>query len=317
MRFSAAVLEAHPARDRARTSSSAWPSASIPTRADVAVARRCSRRSSAWHDERGLYDYVTCGTGSYFDFTQIIPTFLFADKLGAPYAEALKQVVKHARVQAESHIRTPENADYVIASGQADMVSIVRGQIADPHLANKAREGRADDIRPCLSCNQMCWGRRSRDYWISCLINPSVGPRIRMGRRPLRAGRQRRSACWWSAAVRPGSRRRASPPSAAIGHAGRGLRRARRPVPPGRRCSRAAARSSISCNWYEGQLRKLQVRGAAQHAGRCRRDQALSAPMTWCSPPARSPAGTGFQRALPRAIDCPASSAATSGRSRR
>src|SRR3546814_5334186 len=55
------------------------------------------------------------------------------------------------------------------------MVSIVRGQIADPHMANKAREGRPEDIRPCISCNQMCWGRRSRDYWISCLINPSAG----------------------------------------------------------------------------------------------------------------------------------------------
>ena len=129
----------------------------------------------AWHDERALADYVTCGTGSYFDFTGIIPSVFFADKLGAPYAEALKAVTRHMKVQAESHIRTPENAEYVIASGQSDLVSIVRGQIADPHLANKAREGRAEDVRPCLSCNQMCWGRRFRDYWISCLINPSAG----------------------------------------------------------------------------------------------------------------------------------------------
>ena len=129
----------------------------------------------AWHDARALADYVTCGTGSYFDFTGIIPSVFFADKLGAPYAEALKAVTRHMKVQAESHIRTPENAEYVIASGQADLVSIVRGQIADPHLANKARDGRAEDVRPCLSCNQMCWGRRFRDYWISCLINPSAG----------------------------------------------------------------------------------------------------------------------------------------------
>jgi 2,4-dienoyl-CoA reductase-like NADH-dependent reductase (Old Yellow Enzyme family) len=135
----------------------------------------------AWHDERGLMDYVTCGTGSYFDFTGIIPNVFFADKLGVPYAEALKKVVKHAKVQAESHIRTPENADYVIAAGQADLVSIVRGQIADPHLANKAKAGRAEDVRPCLSCNQMCWGRRYRDYWISCLINPSAGREFEWG----------------------------------------------------------------------------------------------------------------------------------------
>ena len=135
----------------------------------------------AWHDERNLMDYVTCGTGSYFSHQALIPTVFFADKLGAPYAEALKQVVKHAKVQCESHVRTPENANYVVASGQADMVSIVRGQIADPHLANKAKEGRPEDIRPCLSCNQMCWGRRYRDYWISCLINPSAGREFEWG----------------------------------------------------------------------------------------------------------------------------------------
>lgn len=135
----------------------------------------------AWHDQRQLMDYVTCGTGSYFSGTSIIPTVFYGDKLGAPFAEALKQVVKHAKVQCESHVRTPENADYVVASGQADMVSIVRGQIADPHLANKAKEGRPEDIRPCLSCNQMCWGRRYRDYWISCLINPSAGREFEWG----------------------------------------------------------------------------------------------------------------------------------------
>ncbi len=135
----------------------------------------------AWHDERQLMDYVTCGTGSYFAHQAIIPNVFFADKLGAPHAEALKQVVKHAKVQCESHIRTPDNANNVVASGQADMVSIVRGQIADPHLANKASEGRPEDIRPCLSCNQMCWGRRYRDYWISCLINPSAGREFEWG----------------------------------------------------------------------------------------------------------------------------------------
>jgi 2,4-dienoyl-CoA reductase-like NADH-dependent reductase (Old Yellow Enzyme family) len=135
----------------------------------------------AWHDERQLMDYVTCGTGSYFSFDKIIPSFTYADKLGVQYAERLKAVVRHARVQAESHVRTPENADYVIASGQADMVSIVRGQIADPYLAKKAIEGRADEVRGCISCNQMCWGRRSRDYWISCLVNPSAGREFEWG----------------------------------------------------------------------------------------------------------------------------------------
>jgi 2,4-dienoyl-CoA reductase-like NADH-dependent reductase (Old Yellow Enzyme family) len=129
----------------------------------------------AWHDERRLMDYVSCGTGSYFDFFKIMPTSLFPQRLGEPYAAALKAVCRNAMVQAESHVRTPAAAEAVLAAGHADMVSIVRGQIADPHLVAKARAGRADEVRPCISCNQLCWGRRSRDYWISCLVNPSAG----------------------------------------------------------------------------------------------------------------------------------------------
>lgn len=129
----------------------------------------------ALHDATGDVDYVTCGYGSYLEFEGIIPGFTEGEKLTTPMTVRLKAVVKHALVTSEAAIRTPDNAETILSSGEADMVSIVRGQIADPHLARKVAEGRADDIRGCLSCNQMCWGRRSRDYWISCLINPSVG----------------------------------------------------------------------------------------------------------------------------------------------
>ena len=133
------------------------------------------------HDELRLMDYVTCGSGGYLDFYKLMPTFLYPEKLGADLAAVLKRVVRNALVTAESHIRTPENAETVLGEGSADLVSIVRGQIADPHLARKAGEGRAEDIRGCISCNQMCWGRRSRDYWISCLINPSAGREFEWG----------------------------------------------------------------------------------------------------------------------------------------
>ncbi|MEZ5886908.1 MAG: FAD-dependent oxidoreductase [Paracoccaceae bacterium] len=129
----------------------------------------------ALHDATGHVDYVTVGYGSYLDFEGIIPAFTEGEKLTTPFTRQLKAALRHARVTSEAGIRTPENAETIIASGEADMVSIVRGQIADPHLARKTMEGRAEDIRGCISCNQMCWGRRSRDYWISCLINPSVG----------------------------------------------------------------------------------------------------------------------------------------------
>ena len=141
----------------------------------AALGREALAEVIALHDAEQAMDYVTCGSGGYFDFYKLMPTFLYPEKLGVDLAAVLKGVCSHARVTAESHIRTPENADQVIGSGQADLVSIVRGQIADPHLVRKAAEGRPEDVRGCISCNQMCWGRRSRDYWISCLINPSAG----------------------------------------------------------------------------------------------------------------------------------------------
>jgi 2,4-dienoyl-CoA reductase-like NADH-dependent reductase (Old Yellow Enzyme family) len=231
---------------------------SIDQGSEVALSLEALQEIARHHDERGLADYFTCGTGSYFDFHPLMPTVFYEDKLGAPYAEALKQAVRHARVQAESHIRTPENADYVIAAGQADMVSIVRGQIADPHLATKAMEGRPEDIRPCLSCNQMCWGRRSRDYWISCLINPSAG----------------REFEWGGDRFQPAERPRRV---LVVGGGPAGLEAARVAAERGHRVTLAEAAPQLGgrfrlaglqprraqildfIGWYETQLEKLQV----------------------------------------------------------
>ncbi|MDZ4308958.1 MAG: FAD-dependent oxidoreductase [Cypionkella sp.] len=135
----------------------------------------------ALHDATGHLDYVTVGAGSYLEFDAIIPPFTHGEKLTTPLTAQLKALATHAKITSEAGVRTPENGEQIIASGEADLVSIVRGQIADPHLARKATEGRAEDIRGCISCNQMCWGRRSRDYWISCLVNPSVGREFEWG----------------------------------------------------------------------------------------------------------------------------------------
>ena len=58
-------------------------------------------------------------------------------------------------------IYTPEIAEEVLAKGQADYVLMARSAMADPEIIKKAKEGREDDIRPCLRCNYcMDHGRR-------------------------------------------------------------------------------------------------------------------------------------------------------------
>jgi 2,4-dienoyl-CoA reductase-like NADH-dependent reductase (Old Yellow Enzyme family) len=109
MHFSEAVLS----RIRARCGENFVIGVAIsvdPTHPDV-LASEDHQEIAAWHDQRGLYDYVTVGTGSYFDFTRIIPTFQHAEKTGPALrrrAEAGRATTRGCRPR--SHVATPENA---------------------------------------------------------------------------------------------------------------------------------------------------------------------------------------------------------------
>jgi 2,4-dienoyl-CoA reductase (NADPH2) len=71
--------------------------------------------------------------------------------------------------------KDPLQADRALARGHADLIGVVRGQIADPDFAAKARSGRPGDIRLCLSCNQECVGRMGVNRWLGCVENPRTG----------------------------------------------------------------------------------------------------------------------------------------------
>lgn len=71
--------------------------------------------------------------------------------------------------------KDPLQAERAIAEGHCDLVGVVRGQIADPDFAAKARVGATDDIRLCLSCNQECVGRMGLNRWLGCIENPRTG----------------------------------------------------------------------------------------------------------------------------------------------
>ena len=109
MRFSRTICE----RIRARVGDDfvIGLAVSVDRHVDVAMHTDELCEIAAWHDDRGLMDYITCGTASYFDFAELIPTFQAPPQLGVPMAAALRAAVRHARVQAESHIRTPDAAE--------------------------------------------------------------------------------------------------------------------------------------------------------------------------------------------------------------
>ncbi|EPG37745.1 NADPH-dependent 2,4-dienoyl-CoA reductase [Acinetobacter colistiniresistens] len=71
-----------------------------------------------------------------------------------------------------NRINTPEMAEHVLASGQADMVSMARPMLADPEFVLKASEGRSDEINTCIGCNQACLDHIFSMKIATCLVNP-------------------------------------------------------------------------------------------------------------------------------------------------
>jgi mycofactocin system FadH/OYE family oxidoreductase 2 len=78
-------------------------------------------------------------------------------------------------------INDPVQAEKILASGQADLIGMTRAMIADPELPTKAREGRIDEIRVCIGCDQGCLGQVFKQKPMSCLQNPAVGRELEIG----------------------------------------------------------------------------------------------------------------------------------------
>lgn len=81
---------------------------------------------------------------------------------------------------ASGSIVEPDVAEEIIASGSADFVSLGRPLLADPDWALKAREGRKDEITPCIRCNDGCLHRGlNAGRSTGCAVNPSMGNEYR------------------------------------------------------------------------------------------------------------------------------------------
>lgn len=94
-------------------------------------------------------------------------------------AKKIKEAVD-IPVIAVGRFTDPRIADEVIAKGDADLVAFGRQVLADPDFLNKAKEGRFEDIRRCLACNQGCIERLMLEMGSSvrCAINPETGQEL-------------------------------------------------------------------------------------------------------------------------------------------
>ena len=89
-------------------------------------------------------------------------------------AQGIKSSVS-VPVLASNRINDPGVAEEILRNGEADLITMARGLIADPDLPNKAKSGRSDLIYHCIACNQGCFDEIFQGRSVTCLVNPRAG----------------------------------------------------------------------------------------------------------------------------------------------
>lgn len=90
-------------------------------------------------------------------------------------AEQIKKVV-NVPVLTAGKLGYPEKGESALADGKCDFLVVGRGMLADPEYANKLMEGRIEDIRPCIGCDEGCIANEcERNESIACAVNPDTG----------------------------------------------------------------------------------------------------------------------------------------------
>lgn len=102
-------------------------------------------------------------------------TTILVPRGGFAYLAAEIKKAVSVPIIASHRINDPFVAEKILREGMADMVAMFRALLADPEFPRKAKEGRFDEIRICVACNQGCFDKVFEGQPITCLVNPTVG----------------------------------------------------------------------------------------------------------------------------------------------
>lgn len=143
-------------------------------------------------DGLGLFDYFDISAGGYHSLERSTPPMMLPDVHILDDGQRAKKIVKgDTRVFLAGRIHTLPLAESVLEAGAADMVGMMRAQMADPFLIEKARRGAYYEIRPCVGSNE-CVFNLHLGIGVACTVNPAVG----------------REAYWGSGSLKPATVRR-------------------------------------------------------------------------------------------------------------
>ncbi|MEL7563292.1 MAG: FAD-dependent oxidoreductase [Dehalobacterium sp.] len=132
-------------------------------------------RMLAKHIEEMGFDAINCSNGVYgtYNLAQVSTSFL-PHAWTTENAYEVKKIV-NIPVMGVNSIDDPLMAENLLESGKCDFVGMSRCSLADPEMPNKAKEGRFDEIRPCVRCLQGCTTNTIKQIPIQCCVNPTLG----------------------------------------------------------------------------------------------------------------------------------------------
>lgn len=139
-----------------------------------------AKQIAARLEATGLIDFLDLSLGTFYNLFLVEGSMHTPLGYTVPLSAGIRSVTQ-LPIFCTNRINDPHLAEKILENGQADMIGMVRALICDPELPNKAREGRTEDIRHCIACNQGCIGRMGLGYRLGCVQNPAVGEEKTLG----------------------------------------------------------------------------------------------------------------------------------------
>ncbi|PRC91976.1 NADH:flavin oxidoreductase [Solimicrobium silvestre] len=126
-------------------------------------------------EKTGLIDYLSVigsGADTHNTLVNCMPPMALPPEPFVHLAAGIKSVITLPLMHAQS-IRDPVQAERVLANGMCDLVGMTRGQMADPHLVIKIRDGKEDQIKQCVGANY-CIDRQYNGLDVLCIQNAAT-----------------------------------------------------------------------------------------------------------------------------------------------
>jgi 2,4-dienoyl-CoA reductase-like NADH-dependent reductase (Old Yellow Enzyme family) len=141
----------------------------------------------------GLIDYISVigsGADTHNTLANCMPPMALPPEPFVHLAAGIKSAVDIPVMHAQS-IRDAGQAERLLAAGMVDLVGMTRAQLADPHMVEKIRDGREDEIKQCVGANY-CIDRQYNGLDVLCVQNAATSREATMPHLILKSAGPRR-----------------------------------------------------------------------------------------------------------------------------